>query len=248
VYPDGIAVDVSPERLARFFVQQEDGTFRINREIREMVVFAEQSVTRDPPFSRLDFVSCRNLLIYLNERLQEQVLRLFHYSLRPEGFLFLGSSESRGRLEELFEAVDKKWKIFRRVGEQGASHPHPPLVDRDQYAPQAGLAPARGQPGADRSAPFEGADQRLFQQMLLAHHTPAAVVVDEEGRVLYLHGLTEQYLKPPMGAVPFDLVTMVRQGLLPELRTGLRRATASKNGWYRRAYRSTKRTRPGGSS
>jgi two-component system CheB/CheR fusion protein len=222
-YPDGIAVDVSPERLSRFFVQQEDGSFRIDREIREMVVFAEQSVTRDPPFSRLDLISCRNLLIYLTERLQTQVLRMFHYSLRPDGFLFLGSSESRGKLEEEFKTVDRKWKIFRRTGQD--SRPQHPI--RDVFATRPQGEPSR--PGPAPQAEFrDDIEQHQIQRTLLAHYTPAAVVVDEEGRVVYLHGETEPYLRPPVGRSPFDLASMVRPGLNMELRTALHRAARQK--------------------
>src|SRR5215831_13621285 len=112
-YPDGIAVDVSPQRLERYFIR-EDGTYRVRKEIREMVVFAPQNVIKHPPFTKLDLLSCRNLLIYLNAEVQKKLLPVFHYSLKPGGLLLLGSSETVGAFTDHFEPLDKHWKIFRR--------------------------------------------------------------------------------------------------------------------------------------
>ena len=115
IYPDGIAVDVSHERLARFFIK-EDGHYRLKKEIREQVVFAPQNVCKDPPFTKLDLLSCRNVLIYLNAALQRRLLSVFHYALKPDGLLFLGPSEGIGEMRDSFAVVDKKAKIFRRTG------------------------------------------------------------------------------------------------------------------------------------
>ena len=111
IYPDSIVADVSPQRLETYFDHQ-DASYQVKKEIRETVVFAVQSIIKDPPFSRLDLLSCRNLLIYLGPELQERVLPLFHYALKPDGILFLGTSETLGKYEQLFSPIDRKWKLF----------------------------------------------------------------------------------------------------------------------------------------
>jgi two-component system, chemotaxis family, CheB/CheR fusion protein len=121
-YPAGTAVDVSAERLKRYFIL-EDSIYRIREDIRKMAIFAVQNVIKDPPFAKLDLISCRNLLGYLNVHLQKRLLPVFHYALRPGGFLFLGPNESIGRFTDLFETVDSKWKIFRRKEGLSAAHP-----------------------------------------------------------------------------------------------------------------------------
>ncbi len=113
VYPANIVADVPPEYLSRYFTQEEQN-YRVNKFIRDMVVFAEQDIILDPPFSHMDLISCRNLLIYLNADLQKKLLPLFHYALNPNGFLFLGSSETIGEFTDLFTAIDRKWKIYQR--------------------------------------------------------------------------------------------------------------------------------------
>ncbi len=124
-YPDGIAVDVSLQRLERYFIRQ-DGSYRIRKDIREMVVFAPQNLIKDPPFTKLDVLSCRNLLIYLNGDIQKRLLPIFHYALRPKGLLFLGPSETIGSVTDLFHTLDKRWKIFSRK-EVSSSHPMPEI-------------------------------------------------------------------------------------------------------------------------
>ncbi len=124
LYPPNIEADVSAERLGRFFVRQEDGRYRVRREVRELVVFGEQNVVMDPPFIRLDLLSCRNLLIYFSSDLQRRVMPIFHYSLLPDGILFLGSSETVGSLSPFFATVGSRWKIFRRTGGR-AAYPEP---------------------------------------------------------------------------------------------------------------------------
>jgi len=113
IYPAGIAADVSPIRLQRFF-KLDDNQYRINKEIRERVIFATQNLIQDPPFTHIDLISCRNLLIYINQDLQKEILPQFHYALKPDGILFLGSSESIGNVEDRFLTLDKKWKIYQR--------------------------------------------------------------------------------------------------------------------------------------
>ncbi len=149
VYPANIEADVSAERLRRFFVREEDGRYRVKKEVRELVVFAEQDVAMDPPFTRLDVISCRNLMIYFSPELQHRILPVFHYSLLPGGVLFLGSAETVGSAPGLFETIDPTWKIYRRTGER-AAFPQPFAVPLLREPPQ--LAPGRAAP-AGRPSP-----------------------------------------------------------------------------------------------
>ena len=125
VYPASIGMDISSERLSRFFtLQADDATYRINKNIRDMVIFSEHDVIKDPPFSKLDLVSCRNLLIYMNGELQKKVILLFHYALRMGGMLFLGTSETVGNFDEIFTPLDRQWKLFQRKDDvPGVYHP-----------------------------------------------------------------------------------------------------------------------------
>ena len=149
VYPDSISADVSPERLERFFVQDGD-TYRVAKSVRDCLVFAKQDVTKDPPFSRVDLISCRNLLIYMDGVLQQKLMPLFHYALNPDGYLFLGSSETVGDAADLFAPVDKKWKLFKR---RGTVTPQQRLLDLDDAAARRrrGHRPAPGAPGGQHA-------------------------------------------------------------------------------------------------
>jgi two-component system CheB/CheR fusion protein len=222
VYPDGIAADVSPERLARFFTQQ-DSAYHVNETTRDMVIFAEQNAIADPPFSKVDLISCRNLLIYMEPELQKRVLRVFHYSLRPEGFLFLGPSESVGEFTDLFAPVDKKHKIFQRQ-ETGVAYrlpmgfPPPPSMEE---AAAMGLSEALKR--EKRISVREVAERSLLQ-----YHTPACAIVNEKGEVLYFHGRTGKYLEPASGEATLNILRMARRGLRMELTTALRKALAQR--------------------
>ncbi len=142
LYPAGIAADISPNRLARFFsIEPDNNTYRIHKGIRDMVIFSEQDVIKDPPFSKLDLISCRNLLIYMTSNLQKQIIPLFHYALKPGGFLFLGTSETAGDFGDMFAVFDKKAKLYRR--KQGLNtiyraHPGHIFSDHDNWT----LSPA----------------------------------------------------------------------------------------------------------
>ena len=220
VYPDGIAVDVSRERLARFFTK-EDGHYRLKKEIREMVIFAPQNVVKDPPFTKLDIVSCRNLLIYFNAALQQQVLTLFHYALKPDGLLLLGSSESVGELHEHFTVVDKKAKIYRRSG--GAL----PLLPPVEFGVETTAGAARPAPAAEASAP-EPRLVAVFEKLLMGRFAPASVIVTERGDISFIHGRTGNYLEPAAGRPRNNLMEMAREGLRPVLSAALRGAAAKK--------------------
>ena len=218
-YPEGISHDVSPQRLERYFVR-DDSTYRIRKDVREMAVFAVQNLIKDPPFTKLDLISCRNLLIYLNTELQHRLVPLFHYALKPGGLLFLGSSESIGGFDDLFEVVDKKWKIFRRkTGALGA----PPLIEFPVQPTIAALearVPAAIRPARESS--IAGPVERL----LLARFAPVSVIVSERGDVVYIHGRTGAYLEPAAGQPRLNILDMAREGLQHDLAAALRRAAA----------------------
>jgi two-component system CheB/CheR fusion protein len=220
VYPSGIAADVSPERLARFFAE-ENGAYRVKKVIRDMVVFAEQNVADDPPFSRMDLISCRNLLIYMNGDLQRRVLPLFHYALNPMGYLFLGSSESVGEFSDLFSPVDRKWKIFTR---KPGLLPQRASVDFARASLPQEPASRRSRAESRREATLDV--RQALEQALLTQHTPAAVVINSEGDVLYIHGRTGYYLEPAPGEASLNVLRMAREGLRLELTTALRKAGA----------------------
>ena len=219
-FPGGIERDVSPERLERYFVPADD-RYRMTKEIREMVVFAHQNLIADAPFTKLDLLLCRNLLIYFEPELQKKVLPLFHYSLNPGGVLFLGSAESVGGFSDLFSAVDAKAKIFRRV--------EPPVAARGELAvfPLL-LGPSR--PSAEKPARTAAPEsfQAQAEQILLQRFTPAAVVVDGKGDILYVNGKTGKYLEPAAGKANWNIFAMAREGLRYDLTAAFRKAVRSR--------------------
>jgi two-component system CheB/CheR fusion protein len=216
VYPASIAADVGPERLRRFFVQEENNTYRIQPNIREAIVFAPQNIIKDPPFTNLDLVSCRNLLIYLEAPLQKKLLPLLHYSLKPGGLLFLGGSESIGEFTDLLEPVDKRWKIFSR--KEAPPHSHPP-VD----FPLSGL-PETENKGEATARTRDTGISRTAEKALLSAWAPPSVIINEKGEILYIHGRTGRYLEPSPGEARFNIHEMARKGLQKELPLAIRRA------------------------
>jgi two-component system, chemotaxis family, CheB/CheR fusion protein len=223
VYPASIAPDLPDRRLTRFFVpnENEDAAFRIREDIREMLVFSEQDVLRDPPFSKLDLISCRNLLIYLNPDLQKQLIPLFHYALRPGGLLFLGTSESVGEFTDLFSPLDRRLSVYRR---KEVSHDHPRLASGPFGRPRKEIASGRRPAGeASRDAPIPL--RRLTEAALVEETAAVAALVDEAGRILFLHGRTGLYLEPAPGDGEMNVLRMARQGLQRELSIAFHRAT-----------------------
>jgi len=208
-YPANIAADISPERLERYFVK-EDNIYRVHKEIRESVVFATQNVLSDPPFTRIDIISCRNLLIYLSAELQKQLIPLFQYALNPGGLLFLGTAESISGFDARFKTVDSKWKIFQR--REGAS-PQVPWLEKSAVVAQP--AAMEGKPR--EFARGEEAVTALAQEWLLSQYAPPAVIVNEGGDILYFHGRTGKYLEPQPGKAALNIYTMAR----PEIREAL---------------------------
>ncbi|MBF8275101.1 MAG: methyltransferase/methylesterase, CheR/CheB with sensor [Candidatus Brocadiaceae bacterium] len=222
VYASNIAADVSPERLQRFFIKEGNG-YRLKKEIREMVIFAPQNVIMDPPFTKLDLVSCRNVLIYMTAELQKKLLPLLHYALNPGGLLFLGVSETIGSLTDLFSTVDNKWRIYRRKESASARMgmfelPVSPLFhgeDQPQHAPKARKS-------------IETTISDTAQQVLSEHFTPPAVIINEKGDIVYISGRTGKYLEPAAGKTNINIFAMAREGLRSELEVAIRRAIAQK--------------------
>jgi two-component system, chemotaxis family, CheB/CheR fusion protein len=231
VYPDNIAGQVSPERLERFFTR-DDGGYRIRKDLREMIVFAPHNVTSDPPFTRLDLLSCRNLLIYLNGVLQARLLPLFHYALRRGGLLMLGSSESVGAFGHLFETRDKKWKLFHRREVSMPGYPTE-LVSTAAAETRRTMraAPGIGKPG--EASLTSAADRLLFEQLV-----PPSVLVHESGELVHIHGRTGELLELPAGPVTnLNVLTLAREGLALDLAAALREATLTGGEVIRRGVR-----------
>ncbi len=214
VYPANVLHDVSAERLERFFVE-DNGQYRIAKEVRDLCLFARQDVTRDPPFSRLDLISCRNLLIYLDDFAQRRILRTFHFALRAQGMLFLGPAESVGQWSELFEQADKRFRVFRRVANTGAGTiaEQAPAPDSQTFDLEDNGAPPRVERG---SLPREA------DRLLLARFAPACLVVNQALTILQFRGDMGPYLQPAGGPPSFDLRRVVRPELLIETLSALR--------------------------
>lgn len=213
-FPNNIAADVSPERLGRFFIADENG-YRVCKEIREMVVFAPQNVIMDPPFTKLDILTCRNLLIYLGPELQAKLIPLFHYALNRNGILLLGSAETIGSFTSLFAAQDSKARLYRRLDTTLRAT----VVDFPVKFP-VGL-PAAAEP--HRIANPATNLQFQADQFLLQQFTPAAVLVNPEGDILYINGRTGNYLEPAAGKANWNIYAMARDGLRHQLTSALKK-------------------------
>lgn len=222
IYPNSISVDVSPERLNHYFTMK-DTVYKIKDEIRESVIFAEHDVNKDPPFSKMDMISCRNLLIYMGAELQQRIIPLFRYALNPDGVLFLGSSETIGDNTDLFAVVDKKWRIFRahRSGVVPLAH----INLRREAAPAVVNALPQA-PAGKKTRDLSLAE--MTEKLLLARHAPPCAIIDRDGAILFLHGRTGKYLEPASGKATMNILDMAREGLQPELRTALRQASVKK--------------------
>ncbi len=211
VYPDNIAADVSPERLARFFNKEASG-YRVRKEIREMVTFATQNLIMDPPFTKLDILSCRNLLIYLAPEMQKKLFPLFHYSLNPGGILFLGSAETIGGFSELFTPTNGKSRLFWRSESVLQTDPvefpstFSTLLPGGQESRQAPKPPP--------------SLQTLADQLVLQRYAPPAALVNDKGDIFYISGRTGKYLEPAAGKANWNIFAMAREGIRYEL-TGI---------------------------
>ena len=220
VYLENAVSGVSPERLRRFFISR-DRIYQIVQSIRSACVFAKQDLTKDPPFSKIDLISCCNLLIYLGPLLQKRAISLFHYALKPGGFLVLGSSESIGSYADSFQTVDRKLRIYSKKTSSG-----PLTLD---------LSGGRSSPAAhaEESASSDGGGavknvQKYVDRMLLAEYSPPGVIVDDALHVIQVRGDTGSYLQLPPGDPTTDLTRLVKPGLLAPLRSALRKARHDK--------------------
>ncbi len=221
-YGANIAPDVAKERMEQFF-NCENNTFRVRKEVRESLIFATHDLIKDPPFTKLDLISCRNLLIYLDTEAQRRLLPVFHYALRPGGLLFLGPSETIGGFTDLFETVDAKWKIYRR---KETLAPLQTLVE-----PAAGISRITAVEH-DRARLAVGAPPShttaVIERMLLARFAPTTLVVGDDGGIVYIHGRTGAYLEPSEGQPRNNVLEMARQGLARPLSAALRQAAVEK--------------------
>ena len=219
-YPAILVRDIPPARLNRFFTR-EGASYHVVKELRDLCVFSAHSLIRDPPFSRLDLVSCRNLLIYLNTDLQVQIIPLFHYALKPKGILFLGISENVSRHADLFAPLDKKWRIFERQNLGARSVVAFPTASVGRPAELNRLVPSLSGPDANTTL---ASLLRRIAAIVTENFAPAYVVVNKEGEVVYYSTRTGKYLEQAEGPPNRDLVTMARKGLRLDLRAVLHRA------------------------
>lgn len=215
-YPASIEADVTPTRLARFFVKDDAG-YRVKPQLREAVIFTVQDILADAPFSRIDLVSCRNLLIYLRPEVQDKVLSLFHFALRPGGILFLGSAEKVGNARAYFESASESHPIYRHLGPSRPGQVAFPIGGGDGI--RARSSPAE-RPLASRRTSLGD----LSQSLLLESYAPASVLINSRCEGLYYFGPTDNYLKVPAGDASGDILAMAREGLRHKLRTAILQA------------------------
>ncbi|MEW6219159.1 MAG: CheR family methyltransferase [Thermodesulfobacteriota bacterium] len=219
-YSRNIENEVDAKRLSRFFDQQE-GAFRVKKRLRESVIFALHNLIADPPFSRLDLICCRNLLIYLDTEVQQRILPLFHFALREGGFLFLGPSETTSQAQHLFRTVSKKWRLYKRIGSAiavNALQLPSPREETGQLFGQELQTPAV-------AGTFKLAE--TARRVLLERYVPASVLIDRKGRALYFHGSHEKYLVQPAGEPTTNILDMAREGLKTRLRGAVQQAADS---------------------
>ncbi|WP_300340370.1 chemotaxis protein CheB [Accumulibacter sp.] len=213
-YPPNVAADLTPQRLQRFFLR-EDAGYRIKKEIREMLVFAVQDVIKDPPFTRLDLISCRNVMIYLEPEAQDRLVPSLHYALRPQGVLFLSPAESLDSYSKLFAPVNRKWRFYRAIGTAAST--------------SAWMIGGLGLPGGHPGKPDDGLARKarqgsiadLTRRALLQSFAPASVVTDATGNIVFVHGDTGRFLRPAPGRATLNVVDMAVDGLQAELRRAL---------------------------
>jgi chemotaxis methyl-accepting protein methylase/PAS domain-containing protein len=219
LFPPNITADVSPARLTRFFTKEDHG-YRVRREIREMVIFAPQNIILDPPFTKLDLLSCRNLLIYLTAEVQKKLMPLFHYSLTPGGLLLLGSAETVGSSTELFASVSAKARIFKRT----ETVQRPVQVE---FPASFKVGKPFGPESAQPTKPSVSL-QSLADQLILHSYAPPTVLTNDKGDIFYISGRTGKYLEPAAGKANWNLFAMAREGLRYELAAAFPKALKQK--------------------
>ncbi len=212
IYPSNILADVSPDRIKQYF-EKDDRGYKITREIRETIVFAPHNVIMDPPFSKLDILLCRNLLIYMEQDLQKKIMRLFHYSLNPGGILFLGSAETVGSNSQLFQSLDSKARFFRHLDQEVRPESFDFSGSVNRYFHDIPVIPSPSL----KMIPVEPNLKTISDRLLLQHFTPAAVLTNENGDILYINGRTGNYLEPAAGKANLNIFSMAREGIRYEL-------------------------------
>jgi len=214
LYPESISTDVTPERLRRFFSKEEQ-SYRVSKELRDCVIVAQQNLLTDPPFSKLDLVSCRNFLMYLEPAVQDRLITLLYFGLLEGGYLFLGRAETIGTLDDLFEPVSKKWHIYRRIGPTRHDKVELPVIAASQAsAPPPASAAVRSSLGRIVA----------MQQLLLERYTPACVIVTRKGEMVHFSGPTHEYLLQPTGPATQEVFAQARHGLQTALRAAVQKA------------------------
>ncbi len=217
-YTEAVVNDLSEERLKRFFTRK-DGIYRVKTELREMIVYASQNMVSDPPFSRLDLISCRNVLIYMDAALQKKIIPLFHFTLNPNGYLFLGSSESTGSFSSLFSSVDSKWKIFK-VKKDSARLviPKPAIADA---ASESDFGRMKEQLGRDSA-------EEAVDRLIVKEYAPAIVLINHKYEALYFRGPVNRFIEHPPGQASLNLLKILRPGLSLKLPSALKEAISEK--------------------
>jgi len=215
-YEQNLLTSVSPERLSRFFTTTDtEGCYQISKLVRESCVFARQNLTSDPPFSRLDLISCRNMLIYLEPVLQKKIMPIFHYALNPDGFLMLGSSEGIGNATDLFEAIHKKYRIYKRIGTPARMAFN---FVKSTYESLTDNLPKLNESAAEVSL------EQLADQVVLSQYAPVGVIINVDMEILQFRGQTSLYLDPSPGKASLSLLKMVRSELRMELQSAIQKA------------------------
>lgn len=220
LYPLTISDDVSPERLKKYF-NRDSSQYKVKTTVRERIVFATQNLINEPPFTKLDLICCRNLLIYLDSELQKKLFPMFHYSLKTDGLLFLGPSESIGQDEQLFKQKNKRWKIFTRVPLLSAFRS---LLDFPSSAMQDINYVKNAVTANDKRDAVNG--MNLVEYILKQSNTPPCSIIDEQCNIVYTHGRTGRYLEPPIGTANINILNMARPGLKFVLAEAIRKAAA----------------------
>lgn len=222
-YPDSIVRDVPPEYMERFFAKEEN-SFHVKKSIRDWIVFSRQNLAFDPPFSRIDLISCRNVLIYMGGELQQRVFPLFHYALNDEGALFLGTSETIGGFTSYFDTLDRKWKLYQKRKGSTAQALHLELPIPTSTRSDFGY-----QLPTDHSVAKKTSYRQLTEGMVLKEYGPTAVLVNEKCEMLYVYGKTGPYLEHQSGEVTLNILAQARQGIKLELTTAIRKAITQKD-------------------
>jgi two-component system CheB/CheR fusion protein len=222
LYLSSINVDVNPDRLKRFFIQEEDN-YRVRKSIREMLVFAPHNAIKDPPFTKLDIISCRNLLIYFGPELQKKILPTFHFSLKEDGIMFLGPSETTGQSDRFFTVLDKKWKIYRRNNLASATHRSMTLRETRHPISNDDLKmPSVTQKTEELSV------IQLVEAILRHSTVPPCAMIDAQSNIIYVHGKLGKYLEPAEGKISINIVDMAHHGLKVELMSAISLAAQTK--------------------